>query len=59
VRARGEMQLGVLIESLRREGFEFSVSPPVVVFKQEGGQRWEPVEEVTVEVGGWVVRMGG
>jgi GTP-binding protein len=37
VRARGEMQLGVLIEGLRREGLEFSVSPPVVVFRWGGG----------------------
>jgi hypothetical protein len=51
VRARGELQLGVLIEGLRREGFEFSVSPPAVVFRHEDGQRLEPLEEVTAEVG--------
>ncbi|KAI8473301.1 MAG: elongation factor-like protein [Monoraphidium minutum] len=50
VRARGELQLGVLIEGLRREGLEFAVSPPRVVMRREGGQRLEPIEEVTVEV---------
>ncbi|KAG0360687.1 hypothetical protein BG005_010153 [Podila minutissima] len=51
VRGRGELQLGVLIETMRREGFELSVSPPRVVFKEEKGQRLEPVEEVTIDVG--------
>lgn len=37
VRARGELQLGILIEGLRREGYEFSVSPPAVVFRCAGG----------------------
>ncbi|GBF91897.1 hypothetical protein Rsub_05002 [Raphidocelis subcapitata] len=50
VRARGELQLGVLIESLRREGLEFSVSPPAVVFREEEGRRLEPIEEVVAEV---------
>ena len=49
--ARGEMQLGVLIETLRREGFELSVSPPRVLYKEDGeGGRLEPMEEVTAEV---------
>ncbi|KAG0252592.1 hypothetical protein BG011_006901 [Mortierella polycephala] len=51
VRGRGELQLGVLIETMRREGFELSVSPPRVVYKEEGGQRLEPIEEVTIDVG--------
>ncbi|KAF9138916.1 hypothetical protein BGX30_008582 [Mortierella sp. GBA39] len=51
VRGRGELQLGVLIETMRREGFELSVSPPRVVFKEEKGQRLEPIEEVTIDVG--------
>jgi GTP-binding protein len=47
---RGELQLGVLIETMRREGFEMTVSRPRVLFKEEGGQRTEPVEEVTIDV---------
>ncbi|KAF9971629.1 hypothetical protein BGZ73_005402 [Actinomortierella ambigua] len=50
VRGRGELQLGVLIETMRREGFELSVSPPRVVYKEENGQRLEPIEEVTIDV---------
>ena len=50
VYGRGELQLGILIENMRREGFELSVSPPIVVFKDIDGKRHEPVEEVTVEV---------
>jgi GTP-binding protein len=49
--ARGEMQLGVLIESLRREGFELSISPPRVLFQeQEDGAVHEPIEDVTLEM---------
>jgi len=50
VSGRGELQLGVLIENMRREGFEISVSPPEVVFKEENGKKLEPVEEVTIDV---------
>jgi GTP-binding protein len=50
VSGRGELQLGVLIENMRREGFELSVSRPRVVIREEGGQRLEPVEEVTIDV---------
>ena len=50
VAGRGELQLGVLIETLRREGFELSISRPRVIFKEEGGQRLEPLEEVFVDV---------
>ncbi|GAB4823663.1 hypothetical protein N2152v2_010709 [Parachlorella kessleri] len=51
VQARGELQLGLLIENMRREGFELSVSPPRVVLRQgEGGQKLEPLEEVVCEV---------
>jgi GTP-binding protein len=50
VSGRGELQLGVLIETMRREGFELSISRPRVLFKTEGGQRLEPVEEVFVDV---------
>jgi GTP-binding protein len=50
VAGRGELQLGVLIESMRREGFELSISRPRVLFKTENGERLEPIEEVTVDV---------
>jgi GTP-binding protein len=50
VAGRGELQLGVLIESMRREGFELSISRPRVLFKTENGQKLEPIEEVTVDV---------
>ena len=48
---RGELQLGVLIEQMRREGFEMTVSRPRVLFQSdEAGNRTEPVEEVTIDV---------
>ena len=47
---RGELQLGVLIETMRREGFELTVSRPRVLYKQEEGERLEPIEEVIVDV---------
>lgn len=50
VQGRGELQLGVLLENMRREGFELSVSPPAVMFKEKNGKKLEPVEEVLVEV---------
>jgi GTP-binding protein len=52
VAGRGELQLGILIETMRREGFELSVSRPRVVLKQdEGTGEWqEPVEEVVIDV---------
>jgi GTP-binding protein len=50
VSGRGELQLGVLIETMRREGFELSISRPRVLFKTENGQRQEPIEEVFVDV---------
>ncbi len=50
VAGRGELQMGVLIENMRREGFELSISRPQVLFREEGGQRREPIEEVTVDV---------
>jgi GTP-binding protein len=50
VAGRGELQLGVLIESMRREGFELSISRPRVLFKTINGERMEPIEEVTVDV---------
>ncbi|PWZ04109.1 GTP-binding protein TypA/BipA [Zea mays] len=50
VQGRGELQLGILIENMRREGFELSVSPPKVMYKTERGERLEPIEEVTVRL---------
>ena len=50
VAGRGELQMGVLIENMRREGFELSISRPRVLFREEDGQRLEPIEEVTVDV---------
>jgi GTP-binding protein len=47
---RGELQLGVLIETMRREGFEMNVSRPKVLFRMEGSEKLEPVEEVTIDV---------
>jgi GTP-binding protein len=51
VAGRGELQLGVLIETMRREGFELSVSRPRVLFQTDAdGKRLEPIEEVFVDV---------
>ena len=50
VAGRGELQLGVLIETMRREGFELSIGRPKVLFRTENGQRQEPIEEVHVDV---------
>ncbi|MEX0318367.1 MAG: translational GTPase TypA [Ruegeria sp.] len=50
VAGRGELQMGVLIENMRREGFELSISRPQVLFREENDQRLEPVEEVTIDV---------
>jgi GTP-binding protein len=50
VYGRGELHLAVLIENMRREGFELAVSQPEVIFKEEGGKKLEPFEEVTVLV---------
>ncbi len=47
---RGELQLGVLIEQMRREGFELTVSRPKVLYKEIDGERQEPIEEVTIDV---------
>ena len=51
IAGRGELQLGVLIETMRREGFELSISRPRVVYQSgENGQRLEPIEEVVIDV---------
>ncbi|KPN62353.1 GTP-binding protein [Aliiroseovarius crassostreae] len=50
VSGRGELQMGVLIENMRREGFELSISRPQVIMREENGQKMEPVEEATIDV---------
>lgn len=49
VSGRGELHLSILIERMRREGFELQVSRPQVIFKEEAGQKMEPFEEVSLE----------
>ncbi|CUH80491.1 translational GTPase TypA [Tropicibacter naphthalenivorans] len=50
VSGRGELQMGVLIENMRREGFELSISRPQVIMRDEDGVKMEPVEEATIDV---------
>lgn len=50
VSGRGELHLGILIENMRREGFELEVSKPTVIIKEINGQKYEPYEEVQIEV---------
>lgn len=50
VSGRGELHLSVLIENMRREGYEFQVSNPVVIYKHIDGQLCEPIEDLTIDV---------
>ncbi|MHA6267893.1 translational GTPase TypA [uncultured Aliiroseovarius sp.] len=50
VSGRGELQMGVLIENMRREGFELSISRPQVIMREVDGETVEPIEEVTIDV---------
>ena len=50
VKGRGEMHIAILLENMRREGYELSVSQPQVIIKEEDGVRLEPFEEVTVDL---------
>ena len=50
VAGRGEMSLSILIETMRREGYEFQVSPPRVLYRTIDGQRCEPLERLVVDV---------
>jgi len=50
VRGRGELQMAVLIETMRREGYEFMVSKPQVITKEEGGKTLEPMEKVFLDI---------
>ncbi|HJM94946.1 MAG TPA: GTP-binding protein, partial [Candidatus Marinimicrobia bacterium] len=48
VKGRGELQMAILIETMRREGFELAVGRPEVIYKEENGERLEPIEHVYV-----------
>ncbi len=50
VAGRGEMHLSILIETMRREGYEFSVSTPRVLYREVDGKRFEPVERLVIDV---------
>ncbi|MHC6179522.1 translational GTPase TypA [Clostridium sp. JNZ X4-2] len=50
VSGRGELHLSVLIETMRREGYEFQVSKPTVIFKEKNGKKLEPIEYLTIDV---------
>ncbi len=50
VLGRGEMHISILVENMRREGYEFQVSMPKVIFKQENGQTLEPIDNLTIDV---------
>ena len=49
VKGRGELQLAILIETMRREGFEIGVGRPRVIYREENGQRLEPIEHLFVD----------
>ncbi|MEA2038598.1 MAG: translational GTPase TypA [Thermodesulfobacteriota bacterium] len=50
VSGRGELHISILIEKMRREGYEFQVTRPQVIIKEENGRRLEPFEELTIDV---------
>jgi len=50
VAGRGELHIAILLENLRREGYELQVSQPQVILKEENGKKLEPFEEVTIDV---------
>ncbi len=63
VSGRGELHLGILIETMRREGYEFQVSQPQVIYREINGQKCEPYELLSLDVpeeavGGCVERLG-
>lgn len=64
VSGRGELHLSILIETLRREGYEFQVSKPEVLFQEIDGKKCEPMEAVTIDVpeefvGSVIEKLGG
>ncbi len=50
VSGRGELHLSILIEQMRRQGYEFQVSPPTVIYKEKDGKKLEPMELLMIEV---------
>lgn len=50
VKGRGELQMSILIENMRREGYEFQVSKPQVIYRELNGKKTEPIELVTIDV---------
>ncbi|MFT8313531.1 MAG: translational GTPase TypA [Clostridium sp.] len=50
VSGRGELHLSILIETMRREGYEFQVSKPMVIYKEKDGKKLEPIENLTIDV---------
>ncbi len=50
VSGRGEMHIAILLENMRREGYELQISQPQVIIKEEGGVKYEPFEEVTITI---------
>ncbi len=50
VKGRGELQLSILAEMMRREGYEFQVSKPEVIVKEENGKKYEPVERAVIDI---------
>ncbi|WP_461612223.1 translational GTPase TypA [Clostridium sp. Marseille-QA1073] len=50
ISGRGELHLSILIETMRREGYEFQVSKPTVIYKEENGKKLEPIEHLTIDV---------
>ncbi len=50
VKGRGEMHIAILLENMRREGYELSVSQPKVIFREENGQTLEPFEEAIIDI---------
>ncbi|MEK6198382.1 MAG: translational GTPase TypA [Desulfobacterales bacterium] len=64
VSGRGELHLSILIEKMRREGYEFQVTRPVVIMRDEDGQKLEPYEELSIDVeedyqGSVIEKLGG
>jgi len=50
VAGRGELHLSILIETMRRQGFEFQISKPSVIFKEVNGEKLEPIEHLTIDI---------
>lgn len=50
VSGRGELHLSILIENMRREGYELAISKPEVIIKEEGEEKFEPYEELTIDI---------